>query len=149
MGEKTNQIGRLLIEGLCGVVKVDFSDFIKFDSKLLLTIDPINKLDIEIKKDSIRVMYSEADNEFWAACYRNEYDFVYDAIKFITLLLQNTIRIKCVYSAHTLISYKVWAVDKKSEQKRLLQVVTRSLNPFLWFRSKAVKTKEIEFSKQG
>lgn len=115
------------------------------DSQITLTIDPINGLSIEIDEDGVTVLYDNEHEEFWLKPYKNEDDLIKDVIDFVIILTTNTVLFNYVYSGSKLLSYKIWIVDKKGEQRKFLKKVTTSLNPFLWLKPKTVVPKELRF----
>jgi hypothetical protein len=135
-----------LLDCLNQNVSVNIVDETITASQIMLTFDPINKLHIEIDEHGITVLYSGEHNQFWIDPYKNEDAFITDVVKFLTLLLLNTVLMEYVYSGNTLLSYKIWIIDKISNQKRILKKVTASLNPLVRLKPKSITTKEVCFN---
>ena len=143
--DKMNELMQILISELESKSQIHISECIKSESEISLVIDPVNRLFVEIEENGVTILYADEHDEFWIAPSKNEEAFINDVIKFITLLLQNTILIEYVHSKNTLLSYKIWAIDKDRGQKILLKKVTTSINPFLRLLSKSTSSKEICF----
>lgn len=117
---------QLLISELEKTAQLHVSNYETSESKALFTIDPLNRLSIEVEENGIAVLYSDEHDEFWLKPYKDEDAFIKDVTRFVLDLLQNTVLMEHVYSGDTLLCYKIWIVDKAKKHKRFLKKVTVS-----------------------
>jgi len=117
-------------------------------TETILTIDSTNNFRIEISENTITILYCDEHDDFFLQTYKNENEFIDDAVKHILKLLHNKMLIEYVYSGNIMLSYKIWIVDKETNQKSILKRVTTSLNPFLRLKQKSITIKEICFKNQ-
>lgn len=112
---------QLLISELEKTAQLHVSNYETSESKALFTIDPLNRLSIEVEENGIAVLYSDEHDEFWLKPYKDEDAFIKDVTRFVLDLLQNTVLMEHVYSGDTLLCYKIWIVDKAKKHKRFLK----------------------------
>lgn len=136
---------QLLISELEKTAQLHVSNYETSESKALFTIDPLNRLSIEVEENGIAVLYSDEHDEFWLKPYKDEDAFIKDVTRFVLDLLQNTVLMEHVYSGDTLLCYKIWIVDKAKKHKRFLKKVTVSPNPLLRLKPKTIQIKRTAF----
>ena len=148
MENTMNELERLLKNELENTLQVRLFDLVESATKVSFIIDSISELFIEIEEDGVTVFYFNEHEEFWLSTYKNADECIRAASQLVVLLLQNTIMIEYVYARETLISYKIWTIDKLQKRKQLLKSVSTSMNFFLKLCSKFKVHKELNFKNQ-